>query len=53
MGVCIPEQYGGSGMDYNSLAILCEELERGDTAFRTAVSVHIGLNSMTSYAMGH
>lgn len=47
MGVCIPEEYGGSGMDYNSLAIVCEELERGDTAFRTAVSVHTGLNSMT------
>ncbi|MHA6253178.1 acyl-CoA dehydrogenase family protein [Oceanobacillus sp. CAU 1775] len=47
MGVCIPEAYGGSGMDYNSLAIVCEELERGDTAFRTAVSVHTGLNSMT------
>lgn len=47
MGVCIPEKYGGSGMDYNSLAIVCEELERGDTTFRTAVSVHTGLNSMT------
>ena len=46
MGVCIPEEYGGSGMDYNTLAIVCEELERGDTAFRTAVSVHTGLNSM-------
>ena len=31
MGVCIPEKYGGSGMDYNSLAIVCEELETGDT----------------------
>lgn len=47
MGVCVPEKYGGAGMDYNSLAIVCEELERGDTAFRTAVSVHTGLNSMT------
>lgn len=52
MGICIPEKYGGSGMDYNSLAILCEELERGDTAFRTAVSVHIGLNSMTLMQWG-
>ncbi|MBM7648101.1 glutaryl-CoA dehydrogenase (non-decarboxylating) [Bacillus ectoiniformans] len=52
MGVCIPEQYGGSGMDYNSLAIVCEELERGDTAFRTAVSVHTGLNSMTLMQWG-
>ncbi|CAM3792265.1 Butyryl-CoA dehydrogenase [Mesobacillus thioparans] len=53
MGVCIPEQYGGSGMDYNSLAIVCEELERGDTAFRTAVSVHTGLNSMTILQWGN
>ncbi|MCF3942937.1 acyl-CoA dehydrogenase family protein [Oceanobacillus alkalisoli] len=52
MGVCIPEEYGGSGMDYNSLAIVCEELERGDTAFRTAVSVHTGLNSMTLLQWG-
>ncbi|MFC7365348.1 MULTISPECIES: acyl-CoA dehydrogenase family protein [Bhargavaea] len=52
MGVCIPEKYGGSGMDYNALAILCEELERGDTAFRTAVSVHTGLNSMSLLQWG-
>ncbi|AXI08377.1 butyryl-CoA dehydrogenase [Oceanobacillus zhaokaii] len=52
MGVCIPEKYGGSGMDYNALAIVCEELERGDTAFRTAVSVHTGLNSMTLLQWG-
>ncbi|SET22283.1 glutaryl-CoA dehydrogenase (non-decarboxylating) [Salinibacillus kushneri] len=52
MGVCIPRKYGGSGMDYNSLAIVCEELERGDTAFRTAVSVHTGLNSMTLLQWG-
>jgi len=53
MGVCIPEQYGGAGMDYNTLAIVCEELERGDTAFRTAVSVHTGLNSMTLLQWGN
>ncbi|TFB24333.1 butyryl-CoA dehydrogenase [Filobacillus milosensis] len=52
MGVCIPEEYGGSGMDYNSLAIVCEELERGDTTFRTAVSVHTGLNSLTILQWG-
>ncbi|MEN1970227.1 acyl-CoA dehydrogenase family protein [Lentibacillus sp. N15] len=53
MGVCIPEAYGGSGMDYNALAIVCEELERGDTAFRTAVSVHTGLNSMSLLQWGN
>ncbi|MEW9668043.1 acyl-CoA dehydrogenase family protein [Ammoniphilus sp. 3BR4] len=53
MGVCIPEKYGGAGMDYNTLAIVCDELERGDTAFRTAVSVHTGLNSMTLLQWGN
>ena len=52
-GVCIPEEYGGVGMDYNTLAIVCEELERGDTAYRTAVSVHTGLNSMTLLQWGN
>ncbi|MGA8941291.1 MAG: acyl-CoA dehydrogenase family protein [Thermoactinomyces sp.] len=53
MGVCIPEQYGGQGMDYITLAIVCAELERGDTAFRTAVSVHTALNSMTLLQWGN
>lgn len=52
MGVCIPQKYGGQGMDYNTLAIVCSELERGDTAFRTAVSVHTALNSMTLLQWG-
>jgi len=47
LGAPIPEQYGGSGMDYVSFAILCEELERADTAFRVVQSVHVGLNSLT------
>src|SRR5690554_5949309 len=53
MGVCIPEKYNRQGMDYNTLAIVCEELERGDTAFRTAVSVHTGLNSLTLLQWGN
>src|SRR5699024_12652715 len=53
MCVCMPVQYGGSGMDYNALASVCEELERGDTAFRTAVSVHTGLNSMSILQWGN
>ena len=34
LGAPIPEQYGGGGTDYISFALLCEELERADTAFR-------------------
>src|SRR5262245_16398877 len=46
LGAPIPERYGGSGMDYISFAILCEELERADTAFRVVQSVPVGLTSL-------
>ena len=52
LGAPIPEQYGGAGMDYVSLGILCEELERADTAFRVVMSVHVGLNSLTLLQWG-
>src|SRR5689334_3018265 len=53
LGAPIPEQYGGAGMDYVSLGILCEELERADTAFRVVMSVHVGLNSLTLLQWGN
>src|SRR5215218_7779706 len=46
LGAPVPEAWGGAGMDYVSFAILCEELERADTAFRVVQSVHVGLNSL-------
>ena len=46
MGFCIPEQYGGLGMDYISLGLASEELEYADTAARVILSVHIGLFSL-------
>src|SRR5688500_504233 len=52
LGAPIPEEYGGNGLDYVSLGILCEELERADTAFRVAMSVHVGLNSLTLLQWG-
>ncbi|HLV81829.1 MAG TPA: acyl-CoA dehydrogenase family protein, partial [Chthonomonadaceae bacterium] len=36
LGVCLPAKYGGAGMDYIALGIACEELERVDSAPRTA-----------------
>ncbi len=47
LGLPIPERYGGSGMDYVAFGLLCEEMERADTAFRVILSVHTGLNSLT------
>jgi glutaryl-CoA dehydrogenase (non-decarboxylating) len=52
LGAPIPEAYGGAGMDYISFALLCEELERGDTAFRVVQSVHVALNSLTVLQWG-
>jgi glutaryl-CoA dehydrogenase (non-decarboxylating) len=52
LGAPIPERYGGSGMDYISFALLCEELERADTAFRVVQSVHVGLNSLALLQWG-
>jgi glutaryl-CoA dehydrogenase (non-decarboxylating) len=47
LGLPIPEQYGGLGLDYVSLALACEELEYVDTSLRVILSVHVGLNSLT------
>jgi len=52
MGVCIPDQYGGAGFDYISLGIVCEELEACDTFLRVAMSVHVGLNSLSVFSWG-
>jgi len=52
LGVCIPEQYGGAGFDYISLGLVCEELEACDTFLRVAMSVHVGLNSLSVFSWG-
>jgi alkylation response protein AidB-like acyl-CoA dehydrogenase len=39
-GVAIPEEWGGAGMDYTSLAVACEEISAGDCATATIVSVN-------------
>jgi glutaryl-CoA dehydrogenase (non-decarboxylating) len=46
LGIVVPEEYGGAGMDYVAEALACEEIERGEAAFRTLISVHVGLNSL-------
>jgi glutaryl-CoA dehydrogenase (non-decarboxylating) len=46
LGITIPEEYGGAGLDFVSEALACEEIERGEATFRTLISVHVGLNSL-------
>lgn len=46
LGICLPVRYGGQGMDYISLGLVCEELEAVDSTLRVVMSVHVGLNSL-------
>lgn len=46
LGICLPVRYGGQGMDYISLGLVCEELEAADSSLRVVMSVHMGLNSL-------
>ncbi len=39
-GICVPEQYGGAGLDYVSLAVAIEEIAAGDGATSTIISVN-------------
>jgi glutaryl-CoA dehydrogenase (non-decarboxylating) len=52
LGIVVPEEYGGSGLDFVAEALACEEIERGEAAFRTLISVHVGLNSLSVLRYG-
>jgi glutaryl-CoA dehydrogenase (non-decarboxylating) len=52
LGISVPQEYGGAGMDYISLGLACEELEYVDTSLRVIMSVHAGLNCLTLLAWG-
>jgi alkylation response protein AidB-like acyl-CoA dehydrogenase len=39
MGVCVPERWGGAGLDHVSLAVVMEEVAAGDGACSTMLSV--------------
>jgi glutaryl-CoA dehydrogenase (non-decarboxylating) len=52
LGIVIPEELGGSGLDFVAEALACEEIERGEAAFRTLISVHVGLNSLSLLRYG-
>lgn len=51
LGVTVPEQWGGAGMDYVSLAVALEEIAAGDGATSTIVSVQaLVCNIFNGYA---
>ena len=52
VGLPFPQTYGGAGLDYVTLGLICEELEYCDTSLRTMMSVHIGLAGCGIYQWG-
>jgi glutaryl-CoA dehydrogenase (non-decarboxylating) len=52
LGISVPQQYGGAGMDYLALGIASEELEYVDTSLRVIMSVHAGLNCLSLLTWG-
>ena len=52
LGISVPPEYGGAGMDYLALGIASEELEYVDTSLRVILSVHSGLNCLTLLSWG-
>ena len=39
-GIAVPDEYGGAGLDYMSLAIILEEIAAGDGGMSTVISVN-------------
>ncbi|WP_432010045.1 acyl-CoA dehydrogenase family protein [Streptomyces cucumeris] len=52
LGLTVREEYGGSGGDHLSYALVTEELGRGDSSVRGIVSVSLGLVAKSVAAWG-
>jgi alkylation response protein AidB-like acyl-CoA dehydrogenase len=52
MGVLVPEEYGGAGLDYVSYALIVEELSRGDASVGITMWAHNSLctNHIVTFA---
>src|SRR5215211_7436784 len=53
LGISVPVEYGGAGMDYICLGLASEELEYVDTSLRVIMSVHAGLNCLSLLTWGN
>ena len=52
LGVPIPEEYGGAGLDYIAEAIVFEEIGYADSSVRTTLSVQMSLVELTLLKWG-
>src|SRR5262249_16203260 len=47
LGIVVPEEYGGAGLDFVSEALACEEIDRGRAPLPTPTPVPGGPNSLS------
>jgi butyryl-CoA dehydrogenase len=52
LGVLVPEEYGGAGLDYVSYALIVEELNRGDASVGITMWAHNSLCANHIYSFG-
>lgn len=52
LGVIVPEEYGGAGMDFVSYGIICEEIARADWVTASVISVQNSLVESTILNFG-
>jgi alkylation response protein AidB-like acyl-CoA dehydrogenase len=46
MGLCVPEGYGGAGLDFVSYCLLIEELSRADSGVGVTLAVHTSAGTL-------
>jgi glutaryl-CoA dehydrogenase len=51
-GITIPSEYGGADASYLSYGLVCQELEKGDSALRSCVSVQSSLCMYPIFSFG-
>jgi alkylation response protein AidB-like acyl-CoA dehydrogenase len=52
MGTCVPEEYGGAGVDFLSYILVLEELSRADAGVGVTVAVHTSAVTLPLLAYG-
>ena len=52
MGLCVPEEYGGAGLDFLSYCLLIEELSRADAGVGVTLAVHTSAGTLPILMFG-
>ncbi|HKH12121.1 MAG TPA: acyl-CoA dehydrogenase family protein [Rubrobacter sp.] len=52
MGLCVPEEYGGAGMDFLSYCLLIEEISRADAGVGVTLAVHTSAGTLPILLFG-